>query len=334
MIDLVMGMQYGDEGKGTFTRYLGKQGVYDAFVRTCGANSGHSAVIKDKRYEFHMLPVCCDYEKPCIIPSGGVIDVDCFFLELEALEEVEIKPVVWISGMAAISRVMGSREGVYKEKVGTTGMGVGTARASKIRRRSKLARDVPSLEPYINDKAIDFLFSRNWARLLVETGQGFGLSIDSKCYPYCTSTNISPFAELDKLGLSLYRHHKVHVYGACKPYPTRIAGNSGSLYKETTWKKLGLPEQLTNLEYHKGERVRSIARVGEWDDELMEKAMVCLHPDEICLSYATFLQPDLIRCDNLVPYGVLNEQVHLLIMKYPQIKYLGVDVEKVLRIER
>lgn len=327
-----MGMQYGDEGKGTFTRYLGKQGAYDAFVRTCGANSGHSVVIEGKRCEFHMIPACCDYRKPCIIPSGGTIDVERFLSELGVLREVGIEFDVWISGMAVISEVMSEEEEEYKDGIGTTGMGVGTARAEKIRRKGKLARSIPALGPYVNDEKIDFLFSRDWARLLVEAGQGFGLSVDYKHYPFCTSINISPFAELEKLGLSLHRNHKVHIFGACKPYPTRIAGNSGYLFNETTWEKLGLPEQTTNVEWHKGKYSQSTARVGEWDDDLMKDAVRCLQPDKICLNYATLIQPELKDWDKIVPFKHLNEQIRLLIMKYPQIKYLGVDVERILRV--
>ena len=55
MISVILGLQFGDEGKGKITDFL--SGSYDDVVRfNGGANAGHTVVISGKKYKFHLIP--------------------------------------------------------------------------------------------------------------------------------------------------------------------------------------------------------------------------------------------------------------------------------------
>jgi adenylosuccinate synthase len=57
-----------------------------------------------------------------------------------------------------------------------------------------------------------------------------------------------------------------HIYLATRPFPIRVAGNSGPLHGETTWDDLGLPVELTTV-------TKKPRRVGHWDPDLIRAAV-------------------------------------------------------------
>lgn len=331
-ITMVFGMQFGDEGKGVMVRHLAKTEKFDFVVKTAGPNSGHSFYHGKDRFEFVQFPTASVDGLPIIFPSGSVINEEKFGEEIRTIGDVfGVVPEVYVHSMAALSKPMSEEEESFKKTVGTTGMGVGTARAEKMKRRGRLARDSKILAPYINDDKINMTMANSNKSLLVETGQGWGLSIDAGYYPYCTSKNVHPSAELDAMGLYVSRGHSIKVVGVMKPYPTRVPGSSGPLYGETTCEELGIPLQLSNVEFHDGEYSRAPARIGLWNDALVMKAMASLQPDVVCLAYADWLQSNLVDVEYGVMFSRLDERIRRICQKY-DVGLLAVDGRRVLSI--
>ncbi|MCX6770108.1 MAG: adenylosuccinate synthase [Candidatus Micrarchaeota archaeon] len=94
---IVVGSQWGDEGKGKVVDYYAAQA--DIVVRFCGgANAGHTIVSGGKKFAFHHLPSGVLYpEKINIIGNGVVLEPKKFFEELAQLDAVGIKPNIKIS---------------------------------------------------------------------------------------------------------------------------------------------------------------------------------------------------------------------------------------------
>ena len=73
MIDVLMGVQFGDEGKGKIIDYIADG--YDSVARfNGGANAGHSIYFNNKKYALHLIPSGIFYGKKCIIGNGVVLD--------------------------------------------------------------------------------------------------------------------------------------------------------------------------------------------------------------------------------------------------------------------
>ena len=85
--DVVIGLQYGDEGKGKVTHYLCETGDYTHVLRfNGGCNAGHTIYHKGKKFVTHHIPAGIFFGIKCIIGNGCVLDPIQFFNELKELE--------------------------------------------------------------------------------------------------------------------------------------------------------------------------------------------------------------------------------------------------------
>ncbi|MCA9400659.1 MAG: adenylosuccinate synthase [Candidatus Omnitrophica bacterium] len=138
----VVGAQWGDEGKGKLIDILSMDA--DITVRYQGGNNaGHTVVVGNKEYVFHLLPSAILHpKKVCVIGNGVVIDPQALIGEIDALEKRGVKVTskrLKISGLAHVvmpyHRILdGLRESIRKNKIGTTGRGIGPCYADKVSR--------------------------------------------------------------------------------------------------------------------------------------------------------------------------------------------------------
>ncbi|APF25378.1 adenylosuccinate synthase [Clostridium sporogenes] len=140
---IVLGAQWGDEGKGKMTDYLAENA--DVVVRFQGGNNaGHTVVVGEKEYKLHLIPSGILYnDKLNVIGNGVVLDPKALFEEISYLESlgVEITPdKLIISDRAHVimpyHRVLdGIKERARGNKdIGTTGKGIGPSYTDKMER--------------------------------------------------------------------------------------------------------------------------------------------------------------------------------------------------------
>ena len=138
---IVIGAQWGDEGKGKITDLLSRSA--DVVVRyQGGVNAGHTIVVKGQTFKLHLIPSGILYpETECIIGCGTVIDPKVLIEELDQLESFNISTRnLLISETAHVTmpyhRLLDTaaeeRRGSYK--IGTTGRGIGPTYADKSER--------------------------------------------------------------------------------------------------------------------------------------------------------------------------------------------------------
>lgn len=143
-ITIVLGSQWGDEGKGKITDMLSQEATLCARAAG-GHNAGHTIVHENITYDFHILPSGLISPK-CVnlIGAGTVVHVPSFFKELAALEEKGLTNAgkrIFISDRAHVcfnlhSVVDGLEEAkLGGRKVGTTGKGIGPCYSDKASRR-------------------------------------------------------------------------------------------------------------------------------------------------------------------------------------------------------
>ena len=201
---VLLGAQWGDEGKGKATDLLGDQ--VDYVVRYQGGNNaGHTVVIGDQKYALHLLP--SGILSPNVIPvigNGVVIDPAVLLTEIKGLNERGIDTSkLKISTNAhlitpyhrTIDKV--SERFLGKSKIGTTGRGIGPAYADKINRIGIRVQDLfdqsilkQKIEAALHDKNQILVKVFNRKGITVEEVIGEYLGYAEILKPYVTDTSL------------------------------------------------------------------------------------------------------------------------------------------------
>jgi adenylosuccinate synthase len=147
---VVIGAQWGDEGKGKIVDWLSERA--DVVVRFQGGhNAGHTLVVGDKTYKLSLLPSGIVRQKISVIGSGVVVDPQALLDEIKVVTDqgVNISPETLILADNASlildvhRRIDKAREVIRGEKkIGTTGRGIGPAYEDKVARRAIRVSDL------------------------------------------------------------------------------------------------------------------------------------------------------------------------------------------------
>ncbi|MFA8439041.1 adenylosuccinate synthase [Pueribacillus sp. YX66] len=169
---VVVGTQWGDEGKGKITDYLSENAEVVARYQG-GNNAGHTIVFNNKKYKLHLIPSGIFYEdKICVIGNGMVVDPKALVEELAYLHNEGISTRnLKISNRAHVILPYHIKQDLLEEnrkganKIGTTGKGIGPAYMDKaarigIRIADLLDKDVFAEKLTINLKEKNRLFER------------------------------------------------------------------------------------------------------------------------------------------------------------------------------
>jgi len=248
---IVVGGQWGDEGKGSVIAYLALKDEPEVIARGgVGTNAGHSVFINGKKYAVRQLPTGFMQTKARLLVGAGVlVDPEVFFHELEHLKDFNVADRVGIDYRCAIieekHKQLDRSNSHLHEKIGTTGSGCGPANADRVMRKAKLARDIKELEPYLTDVVQEVNDALDEGKLvLVEGTQGFGLSLYYGTYPYVTSKDTTASAIASDVGIGPTRVDDVIV--VFKSFPTRVGeGPFPTEMSQEEAEKMGLVEYGT-----------------------------------------------------------------------------------------
>ena len=179
---VLIGAQWGDEGKGKATDLIGTRVDYVARFNG-GNNAGHTVVVDGQTYALHLLP--SGIINPNIIPvigNGVVIDMEVLFQEIDALESRGIdcsKLLVSDSAhiIAPYDRVIDkvTERFLGKHKIGTTGRGIGPTYADKINRVGIRVHDLFHPD-HLRDKVEASLHQKN--QMLVKLYNRRAIDVD------------------------------------------------------------------------------------------------------------------------------------------------------------
>ncbi len=140
---VIVGAQWGDEGKAKVIDYLTERADIIARYQG-GANAGHTVVVGDDKYVFHLVPSGIVYPgKACLIGNGVVFDAEQFLNEIDDLcgKGIDIDNRLVLSDQAHLVLPFHKAQDNVSEatkgdgKIGTTGRGIGPAYADKAARR-------------------------------------------------------------------------------------------------------------------------------------------------------------------------------------------------------
>jgi adenylosuccinate synthase len=199
-VRVIVGSQWGDEGKGKITDILAED--TDLVVRYQGGNNaGHTVVVGEKVFKLHLIPSGILNKKCiCVIGNGVVLDPEVFFQEVEKLkgQGITVSPDrMRISSIANVilpfhRRLDSQQESKrHEEKIGTTGKGIGPCYTDKVARLGVRVQDMFSKE-----KLRKRIEKRNWEgtfpnedlKIDAVIDQYFELGIKLK--PFVTDTSL------------------------------------------------------------------------------------------------------------------------------------------------
>ncbi|MBI4649778.1 adenylosuccinate synthase [Candidatus Desantisbacteria bacterium] len=139
---IVVGAQWGDEGKGKIVDVITKN--FDIVARYQGGfNAGHTVIIRDEKFVLHLIPSgILHKDKICIIGNGVVVDLPALIKEIESLEKrkIDVNNRLFISRNAHLvmpyHKIIDQKQEIKKgnKKIGTTGHGIGPTYMDKMAR--------------------------------------------------------------------------------------------------------------------------------------------------------------------------------------------------------
>jgi adenylosuccinate synthase len=294
-ISVVVGGQFGSEGKGKVAHRIACQESASIVVRVGGTNSGHTAVDdKGRAWALRQLPVSLLAPgTTAILPPGAIIDPEIFFREVEALglgpERVVVSPHATV--ISEEDKRAEQSEGLV-DRIGSTGSGTGAALVRRMSRRTSapvLASEHSALKEYLGDTSSLMRVALNRDRLIViEGSQGFGLSLlHGGYYPNATSRDTTAAAFVGEAGLSPRDVKDVTL--VLRAHPIRVAGNSGPLQGETSWAEIARAAGLSGDYCELTTATRKIRRVGTFDPQLVQRAIEVNNPTRVVMNHFNYV---------------------------------------------
>lgn len=354
LLQVVVGGQAGSEGKGAVAAYLSSKHESGVAVRVAGPNAGHTVIGRcppdcpdtlatfsnkehpgmhgrdEHPWRLRQVPVAAvsNPNAALVIAQGSEIDPGVLADEVRLLDMAgyDVSQRLLVDGAATIierrhleAEVM-ERDGMrpLTDRIGSTGKGIGAARAARAMRTAILARDY-TFSPLryrvlgdIRDRyhyitVQDGLASmlrynlRHGGEVLIEGTQGYLLGQHAEYYPQCTSSDCTAIDFLAMAGVSPWEvpADDLEIWVVFRTYPIRVAGNSGPLPGETTWEDLGIEPELTTV-------TRKVRRVGQWDPGAARAAMAAnghgnnkRSPVRVALTMADYVVPGLAGLTSL-----------------------------------
>ncbi len=293
-ITIVVGAQYGGEGKGKVVAYLALRDNPDYVVRCGGPNSGHTVYHGNQIYKLRMLPAgFVNPRSRLLLAPGCVINPRVLLQEVE-LAGIDSRRLGVDRNAVVITDEDSQREydlGL-RTRIGSTLSGTGAGVINRILRdgSARLASESPELKAFITDVSAEVNTGIDIGKsCIIEGTQGFGLSLyHTGCYPYATSRDTTAAAFISEVGLSPLAVTSIIM--AVRTFPIRVEGNSGPLEHEITWQEL---RELSGYPYDVNEYTtvtNRLRRVGRFDLELVKRATMVNRPTEIALHGADYIE--------------------------------------------
>jgi len=286
-VSVVVGGQYGSEGKGKVVAHLSSKVRSPWLVRCGGPNSGHTVTFNGESLILRQVPSSHDPVSSIFcIAAGCVIDESLLLNELELLE-IDQTRIMVDPRAVVVTESDRLQEAEMLRGIGSTFSGTGGAlmrrmarrggvllaeHSAQIRERCQIESVAPALHSAL----------QRGEHIIIEGTQGFGLSLlHGPHYPYVTSRDTTASGFASEVGLSPRAIDEVVM--VIRTYPIRVGGNSGPLAEEITWDDVriesGAPETISEFT----SVTRKIRRVAHFDLEAVRTACAYNRPTSLAV---------------------------------------------------
>jgi adenylosuccinate synthase len=221
--DFVIGLQYGDEGKGKIAASLSGQLDYELVARyNGGPNAGHSVKVPGVEYtlKLHQLPSGVAFRKKSHIGAGCVIDLDKLYEEADDFSSImKFHPFGYLTidpkAIVINDTHVLEDKNLHAIKQGSTSSGIAPAYSDFYNRTATLAED-KGFQYYKNNLVQPIKSAKS---ILFEGAQGYYLNPYQGEYPYTTSSSSHPGSAMSSFGIPVSKAR--NIIGVAKCYETR-----------------------------------------------------------------------------------------------------------------
>jgi adenylosuccinate synthase len=304
IVDVIIGGQFGSEGKGQIAAYLAPE--YDCLIRVGGPNAGHKVFEDENTDTFHILPSGTrrSPNSKIILGPAAVIDLQVL---LEEIKKYDIQPDrLVIDGNCTMITEDDIKSETLLDKIGSTKRGVGAATSNNLflnRLQESVthkARNCVKLKSFIGSshEQFELLYSQN-KKILLEGTQGTMLSLHHGIYPYVTSRDTSVSGCLSDAGISPKRVRRIIM--VTRTFPIRVQnpidGTSGPFSRsnntnEITYEELASKSKLILediLRIEKTSTTKRQRRIANFNWAIFREACELNSPTDIALTFSDYI---------------------------------------------
>lgn len=294
-VAVVVGGQWGDEGKGAVSAHLARLLRAPLVVKAgVGPNAEHGifAEIDGKEHylKINQLPLGWILSPNAQIRVGRNVAVDPYKL-LDEIGKYRLGDRVKIDRMCPIVTPDHIRAETsskrFTETIGSTLSGSGFARADHILRKATLAKDVDFLQPFLTNVASEVNRYAPTETVILENSQGWGLNLSSIDYPNCTSKDVTSSGALADAGVNPF--YLKDVVLCIKTMPTREGSGAMGSSRELTPQEIR-EQELIELSSIGGKIRRKAESI---DFEMLAQASQENGATQIALTFCEHFDPEI-----------------------------------------
>ena len=286
-VAIVVGGQYGSEGKGKVVALRAARSAAPWLVRCGGPNSGHTVHVKGRSVVMRQVPSCAEPERARFcIAAGCVVDETLLIQELEMLgippDRIIVDPRAVL--LTDDDRTLESRE---LQHISSTASGTGAALVRRMSRATStgLVQNSTVIRSRCSIEAVAPILHDALARgedVIVEGTQGFGLSLlHGTDYPFVTSRDTTASGFCSEVGLSPKLVDEIIV--VIRTFPIRVGGPSGPFVNEITWDDVRVFSSAPNTIAEYTSVTKKLRRVAKFDLEAVKLACSYNRPTSLAV---------------------------------------------------
>ncbi len=302
---IVVGGQYGSEGKGKVVALLASRLSSPWLVRCGGPNSGHTVSVAGKDVILRQVPSCAEPRKATFcLAAGCIIDEAVLIRELEMLK-IEREQIIVDPRAVIVTEQDREAERQELEHIASTCSGTGAASMRRMSRRAdvSLAKDSGSLRDRCRIETVAVLINSaldSGGDVIVEGTQGFALSLFHGPFVTSRDTTASGFAM--EVGLSPRVINNIVM--VVRTFPIRVGGTSGPFPGELSWKEIARNSEAPEVFPEYTSVTKRLRRVARFNMEAVKLASQYNRPTSLAvmgLDRIEFANTGIIDPDALTP---------------------------------
>lgn len=308
---IIIGAQWGDEGKGLISAYVSARNNAKMVCRGgTGSNAEHGLFLKDEKtyLKVNQLPLgwMMNNKSEIRIGSGVAVDPDKLFDEMKKYNLNDRVLIDYRCPIITKEHIESERNSKAMSSIGSTFSGTGYCRSDFVLRKAKQAKDFPELFPYLIDLGTELNNVAKNSDVTIESSQGALLSLAiSLDYPNVTSDNVTTCAVADDTLLNW--QHIENVVLVVKAMPTREgAGSMGT--REFSEDEI-VNHKMVEISSIEGKIRRKSDGI---DFHMLEYVNKICGATQIALTFCDHYDPDMTNCKK---YTDITPKIKELILK-------------------
>ena len=284
---IVVGGQYGSEGKGKVVSLYSSSLDNPWVVRCGGPNSGHTTSINGEETILRQVPAgVSNPEAMLLLAAGCVIDEDVLLQEAHMLG-LDRDRIIVDPRAVLVEDIDRHSEEEASKKIGSTASGTGAALIRRMTRQHniRLAKHSARLQKYVRVESVAPLLHScldNETHVIIEGTQGFGLSLlHGPYYPFLTARDTTASGFAMEVGISPKQIDSIIM--VIRTFPIRVGGNSGPIKEEITWEDVQKMSGAPKLIPEYTSVTKRLRRVARFDIEMVKMACKYNRPTALAI---------------------------------------------------